>query len=284
MRPMKSIPLLPEERPTREWTVRPLAIASSWRLAGKITVITADPKFMVFSEAHRFERLAEPEGYFVPPGLALEYAEPGAWIDPLLQVDSRGRRLVEALTAIELHNEFGHRMPETSAVIRFVETFGPVFATGHDPDSSEWEGGPDYLFVIGQIIRQLDLCIGHIAMAQRGPDKAFARDILTTAISANLPAVRMSQGSDGRFGLTLAIRSLREAAFWQLFEHVTHRPTRTLLDAPDPVFRAPYCGYCDGVILGTRVADEKANKWHAGCKDAGQAAQRRRQRREAVAK
>jgi hypothetical protein len=110
------------------------------------------------------------------------------------------------------------------------------------------------------------------------------RRVLAEVIDAHLSGVRVGVAVDksGRFGIALRLDSLIDAAYWQLLEHVRRRPTRSRASYEgqgDPVFRLPWCGVCGGVILTTRIEDERVNKWHSGCKAAGHARRHRERRR-----
>lgn len=108
--------------------------------------------------------------------------------------------------------------------------------------------------------------------------KAYSRRMLADWFTSRLSTLRLILVNDphGRFGLVVRPGSLLDLIYWQLSEHIRRRPVRMAGDRPDPVFRTPRCEWCGGAILATRLDDDWINRWHSGCKAAGQARARRR--------
>jgi hypothetical protein len=108
-----------------------------------------------------------------------------------------------------------------------------------------------------------------------------ARRQIAAYLGSPAIAVHTMVDDRGRFGRTVQLGSLLDAVRWQLLEQLSRRPTRSRVDPdrPDPVFRLPWCGYCGGAIFGTRLVEDKVNRWHGGCAAAGQARRWRAKRK-----
>lgn len=282
-----SIPFIPRERHTSDWQTEPVARPGVWpRISG---VDFGETKGGLVAR-YRFAVLHSHEG----------------WSDPLIEVDSRGRRVLEAFSALQLREQLTGEPSERDAFRSFVLTFGPVFALGVDmdllpgrvdlgmrvPGDPMWQIGFEVENLRGVIEDVDDLARGDLhALASRrsepghrdehdvwqtDPVDVYVRRMTAEWISTRLSSIRLRVAADpsGRFGLTLRMQSLLDAIYWQLLEHVRRRPAREA-DSLDPRFRIPWCGYCGGAILSTRLAEDRVNKWHAGCKAAGQAQRRR---------
>ncbi len=269
---MDAIPFRPEERPTDDWPRSRLAEPATWPCVRNLTI--------------------EPDER---GGLRARYdTDLARAINPLLQRDVRGRWLLEAFTALRLRPDPpAVGVPDEDDLRAFVTTFGAF---------RDWDDG-DRLGLIGGAVVEVRHLVSvadalargdQAALRQYGEQDRFflglaslgewdspepARRFLSVYLSQArfMPEVGVRVDSRGRFGRVLQAESLLTFVYWQLTEQLTKRPSRgDDPKRPDPIFRMPWCGYCGGAILSTRLADDRVNKWHAGCKAAGQAQARRR--------
>jgi hypothetical protein len=295
--PPMSRPFVPQERPTGEWAADAVAPPGAYPRARSVDFVET--------------RGGRAVRYY------LSLRERDTWIDPLVEVDGRGRRAIEAFTALPLVGR-GVMDPLVDAVRleEFVLTFGPVNVAAVDLRvvDNQWDTRPDGVHAkrrlqeglediggqvehLRELVETVDaLACGDTDALRKSHPKpghrderdrwieddveTYARRMLAEHITGMLSTARLRTVVDprGRFGLATRVVSLLDVMYWQLLDQIRREPRGG--HGPQPVFRMPWCGFCGGGICSTRLADDKVNRWHPGCKAAGQAKQRRSRERE----
>jgi hypothetical protein len=296
---MRVSPFQPEERPTGDWPTDDVARPGAWPVIRHV----------------EFEAGERPGDYTTIRYSLGPIRSPEGWTDPLVQVDRRERRLVEAFTSIKLTERpesagTVEYTPDAAQLEAFVLAFGPVlvevdlqtFLMQRFGASAAEKRPGDPVEAVGEWVHTVDAtCALADALARHDyaalfrtlplglrdqpsdPDalEQVGRWQLSWLLGQYLrPGLEVDVvvGKDGRLGAALRPTSLIQVMGWQLLEQIRRRPARSSDSIPDPMFELPQCGYCGGRILSTRLAEGNVNRWHIGCKAAGQARERRRRR------